>query len=120
MSLKAEYKPFEKFLQQGRNFIESPGAISGMEFDDAVVSYKRYVISQLHDEELSFKLNDLGKAVRNQEMELPLRYLKRLLPTAPPGSREEAIAALWARWCTGDHAHRHGCILCVGGAARSP
>ncbi|MEJ1296581.1 MAG: hypothetical protein RNU03_15595 [Candidatus Sedimenticola sp. (ex Thyasira tokunagai)] len=85
MSLKAEYKPFEKFLQQGRSFIESPGAISGMEFDDAVVSYKRYVISQLHDEELSFKLNDLGKAVRNQEMEAAATLFEEVIVARPTG-----------------------------------
>ncbi len=77
MSLKAEYKPFDKFLAQGRSFIESPGVITGMAFDDAIVAYKRYVISQLHDEPLSFKLNDLDKAVRSQDMELCHDSLKR-------------------------------------------
>lgn len=69
MGLKADYNPYEAFVTKGRIFIESPGVISGMDFDDAVVAYKRYVISQLHDEPLSLKLNDLGKCVRSQDMD---------------------------------------------------
>ncbi|MES9856281.1 MAG: hypothetical protein ABW166_06735 [Sedimenticola sp.] len=85
MSLKAEYKPFEVFVERGRRFIESPGAISGMEFDDALVSYKRYVISQLHDEALSFKLNDLGKVVRSQEMDRVTSLFEAVIAARPSG-----------------------------------
>lgn len=85
MSLKAEYKPFENFLTQGRRFIDSPGAISGMDFDDAVVTYKRYVISQLHDEPLSIKLNALGKAVRNQEVDAAVALFEEVIADRPNG-----------------------------------
>jgi len=69
MGLKTDYNPYEAFVTKGRTFIESPGVISGIEFDDAIVAYKRFVLSQLHDESQALKLNELGKCVRAQDVD---------------------------------------------------
>ncbi|MES9879232.1 MAG: hypothetical protein ABW162_18285 [Candidatus Sedimenticola sp. PURPLELP] len=69
MSLKVAYNPFEAFVKRGDAYVEKPGVVNGIEFDDATVALKRHVISQLHDEELALKLNRLGELIRKQHNE---------------------------------------------------
>ncbi len=69
MSIKFKSDPLGAFCQRGRKFLEAPGAISGMEFDDAVVNLKRYLLSQLHNRELAVTVGKLGPLIRNQEVD---------------------------------------------------
>ncbi|OQX30374.1 MAG: hypothetical protein B0D96_08045 [Candidatus Sedimenticola endophacoides] len=82
MGLITDYKPYESFLASGHAFFEAPGVMSSMEFDDAVVVYKRYVNSQLHDEAMGFKLNDLGACVRKLDVEGARALFKEIVSAA--------------------------------------
>lgn len=69
MSLIHQTDPVSDFIEQGRKFIDAPGAVSGMAFDDAVVKMKRHALSQLKDEELAMALGRLARLIRDQEMD---------------------------------------------------
>ena len=43
------------FSDKAQAFLDSPGLVSGIDFDDAAVTLKRYVLSELHDQELGSK-----------------------------------------------------------------
>ena len=74
MSLLAQTDPVMAFIQAGQRFIEAPGAISGMTFDDASVCLKTHVRTLEDNEDLTLMLNRLVPMIRQQDME-PLKSL---------------------------------------------
>ena len=66
MSLLNPQNPIDIFIQSGRSYLQSPNAITGIEFDDAVVALKRHSLVQLDDHELHTMLGKFGGLIRNQ------------------------------------------------------
>lgn len=69
MSLLNPGNPAELFIQCGRRFLASPGPVTGIEFDDAVIALKRHAHLQLHDEELAAALLPFSRLIREQAVE---------------------------------------------------
>jgi hypothetical protein len=67
MSLSTE--PVQRFIQRGRRFLENPDVLSGLEFDDAVVVFKRYVQDDLKAPELAYMLGDFASLIRALDSE---------------------------------------------------
>lgn len=56
------------FSDKAQAFLDNPGLVSGIDFDDAVVTLKRYVLSELHDQELGSKLALFPKLIRQLDV----------------------------------------------------
>ena len=56
------------FSDKAQAFLDSPGLVSGIDFDDAAVTLKRYVLSELHDQELGSKLAQFPKLIRQLDV----------------------------------------------------
>ena len=52
------------FREKARAFLSDPSLIAGIDFDDAAVTLKRYVLSELHDQELGSTLARFPKLIR--------------------------------------------------------
>ncbi len=62
MSLSTE--PVQRFIQRGRHFLDNPDVRSGLEFDDAVVVFKRHVQDEMRIPELVYMLGDFASLIR--------------------------------------------------------
>ncbi|HOP16260.1 MAG: hypothetical protein KDI22_03520 [Gammaproteobacteria bacterium] len=56
------------FSEKAQSFLDNPGLVSGIDFDDAAVTLKRYVLSQLHDQALGSKLAQFPKLIRQLDV----------------------------------------------------
>ena len=56
-----------RFLDLSTRFQASPDPITGIDFDDAVVTLKRYVLTQMKDEDLATKLGQFQKLIRARD-----------------------------------------------------
>lgn len=54
----------ENFRAKARAFLSDPNLIAGIDFDDAAVTLKRYVLSEMHDQELGSTLARFPKLIR--------------------------------------------------------
>ena len=63
------------FCEKARAFIDDPSLVSGIDLDDAAVTLKRYVLSELHDEQLGIAVGNCQKLIRS----LDVAAVKRLL-----------------------------------------
>lgn len=52
------------FQAAAEAFLSQPNAMTGIDFDDAVVALKRYALSELKDQELGSELARLPKLIR--------------------------------------------------------
>lgn len=62
MSLSSE--PVERFIQRGNQFFEKPDVMTALEFDDAVVVFKRYALDQLKSTDIAYMLADFAGLIR--------------------------------------------------------
>lgn len=69
MSLLNPQNPIDIFIRSGKNFLQSPSAGAGIEFDDAVIALKRHSLVQLNDHKLSAMLGKFGSLIREQAIE---------------------------------------------------
>ena len=52
------------FSNAARAFLEQPSPITGIDLDDAVVALKRYVLSELHDQDTASLLARFPERIR--------------------------------------------------------
>ena len=52
------------FSARAHAFLGEPNLVQGIAFDDAVVTLKRYVLTELHDQELASVLAGFQKLIR--------------------------------------------------------
>ena len=57
------------FQNTARSFFDDPGLVSGIDFDDAAVTLKRYVLSELHNVELGSRLAGVPKLIRQLDVD---------------------------------------------------
>ena len=62
--IESREQVLENFFSRARAFLESPGLLSGIDFDDATVTLKRYVLTELKDQELASTLARFQKLIR--------------------------------------------------------
>lgn len=76
----------ERFLRLSARFQESPDPVTGIDFDDAVVTLKRYVISHMKNEQTGMMLGRFQKLIRAGDRtsvsELTREVEKRLLQSS--------------------------------------
>lgn len=63
------------FRERAEAFLAAPSLVSGIDFDDAAVTLKRYVVSVLNDQELASTLARFQKLIR----QLDVQTLRRLV-----------------------------------------
>jgi hypothetical protein len=59
----------EQFRKTARTFLSEPSTVAGIDLDDASVTLKRYVLSELHDEQLGSLLVKFHKLIRESNVE---------------------------------------------------
>jgi len=64
------------FRNAADTFFDDPGLVSGIDLDDATVTLKRYVLSEMHNIELGSRLAGVPKLIR----QLDLDALRREVP----------------------------------------
>jgi hypothetical protein len=57
-----------RFQETARDFLADPGLVSGIDFDDATVTLKRYVLSVMHDVPLGSRLAALPRLIRELDV----------------------------------------------------
>ena len=62
--IETKQQVVENFSARAHAFLGEPNLIHGIAFDDAVVSLKRYVLTELHDQELASLLGRFQKLIR--------------------------------------------------------
>lgn len=71
--IETKQQVLTRFHETARDFLANPGLVSGIDFDDATVTLKRYVLSELHDVALGSRLAGLARLIR----ELDVATLRR-------------------------------------------
>jgi len=56
------------FRGKAEAFFAEPGLITGIDFDDAAVTLKRYVLSELRDQELGSRLAQIPGLIRRLDV----------------------------------------------------
>lgn len=62
--IETKEQVIEDFTGKARAFLDQPNIVTGMELDDAVVTLKRFVLSQLADQDLASVLTRYPKLIR--------------------------------------------------------
>ena len=62
--IESKTQLIEDFRNKAHAFITEPGLTKGIDFDDAAVTLKRYVLSELHDQKLASLLARFQKPIR--------------------------------------------------------
>ena len=57
------------FQNTAKTFFDDPGLVSGIDFDDAAVTLKRYVLSEMHNVELGSRLAGVPKLIRQLDVD---------------------------------------------------
>ena len=57
------------FQNAAKTFFDDPGLVSGIDFDDAAVTLKRYVLSEMHNVELGSRLAGVPKLIRQLDVD---------------------------------------------------
>ena len=57
------------FIEKAQAFLATPNLVTGIDFDDAAVTLKRYVVSVLHDQALASTLGRFQKLIRQLDVE---------------------------------------------------
>ena len=66
------------FREKAQAFLNEPGLMSGIDFDDATVTLKRYVLSEMHDETLGSLLARFQKLIRQLDVETLSRLVSEV------------------------------------------
>jgi hypothetical protein len=56
------------FRSKAEAFMAAPGPVTGIDLDDAAVTLKRYVLTELRDQTLASKLGALPKLIRRLDV----------------------------------------------------
>jgi len=62
--IESKQQLVENFRARAQAFLANPSPLNGIEFDDAAVTLKRYVLSELHDQALGSTLARFQKLIR--------------------------------------------------------
>lgn len=57
------------FLEKAQAFLTAPSLVNGIDFDDAAVTLKRYVLSEMHDQETASILARFQKLIRQLDVD---------------------------------------------------
>ena len=66
--IETKEQVIKDFQDKSRKFLEKPDVMSGLELDDAVVTLKRFVLTELHDEALGSLLAGLPRLIRRLDI----------------------------------------------------
>ena len=66
--IESKEQVFADFSAKAKCFLDDPGSVTGIDLDDASVTLKRYVLTELHDEELGSMLGRLQKPIRQLDV----------------------------------------------------
>jgi hypothetical protein len=72
--IESKEQVLDDFRIKAGAFLADPNIVTGIDFDDAAVTLKRYVLSELHDQQLASTLASFQKLIR----ELDVDTLSRL------------------------------------------
>ena len=67
--IESREQVLKSFREKARAFLSDPNLIAGIDFDDAAVTLKRYVLSELHDQELGSTLARFPKLIRQLDVD---------------------------------------------------
>ena len=56
------------FRDKAEAFLAAPGLLTGIDLDDAAVTLKRYVLTELHDQALASKLGQMPRQIRKLDV----------------------------------------------------
>ncbi len=62
--IETKQQVLDSFREKARRFLAEPGFLTGIDLDDASVTLKRYVLTELHDQELGSTLAGLHRMIR--------------------------------------------------------
>ena len=82
--IESKQQVLDAFFQAARSYLADPNAVSGIDFDDATVTLKRYVLTTMQDMELASMLARFQKLIRASDS-------TPVWPMAP------AIVSAWLR-----------------------
>jgi hypothetical protein len=57
------------FIEKAQAFLAAPSPVTGIDFDDAAVTLKRYVLTEMHDQETASTLARFQKLIRQLEVD---------------------------------------------------
>ncbi len=66
------------FRRKAQIFLASPSPVSGIDLDDATVTLKRYVLSEMRDAQLGSLLGTVPKLIRKMEMDALSKVLDQV------------------------------------------
>mgnify|MGYP000609160693 CR=1 FL=1 len=62
--IESKQQVLDNFREKARAFLADPNAINGIDLDDAAVALKRYVLSEMRDQETASLLARFPKLIR--------------------------------------------------------
>lgn len=66
--IESKEQLLNSFRDKARAFLAGPSLTTGIDFDDATVTLKRYVMSELHDQHLASTLGRFQKLIRQMDV----------------------------------------------------
>lgn len=67
--IESKEQVVENFRARAQAFLTEPNLMTGIDFDDAAVTLKRYVLTELHDQELASVLARFQKLIRGLDVD---------------------------------------------------
>lgn len=66
--IESKEQVMQAFRTSAQAFLAQPGAMTGIDFDDATVTLKRYALTEMHDQDLASLLGGFQKLIRNLDV----------------------------------------------------
>ena len=66
--IESKQQLLDQFRDKADAFLSDPGLMTGIDFDDAAVTLKRYVLTELRDQQLASKLAQFPKLIRRLDV----------------------------------------------------
>ncbi len=66
--IESKEQVFGDFLKKAQAFLSEPNFVTGIELDDASVTLKRYVLTEMRDGQLGSALGRVQKSIRNLDV----------------------------------------------------
>ena len=66
--IESKEQVLENFRVKAQAFLSEPNLMTGIDFDDATVTLKRYVLTELHDQDLASMLARFQKLIRGLDV----------------------------------------------------
>lgn len=76
--IESEEQLLGDFREKAEAFFASPNPLTGIDFDDATVAFKRYVVSVLGDQALASLLASFQKPIRQLDVDALRELLTRV------------------------------------------